>query len=350
MSEAATEWSTRLEIDPTVFLATGAIVTGAVRIGARASVWFHTVIRGDTDRIEIGEESNLQDLTMVHVDHGQPAIVGARVTVGHRAVVHGCEIGDDCLIGMAAIVLSGARVGAGSLVGAGALVREGQVIPPGSLALGAPARILGPVQESHQRAIREGNRHYVALSREYLARGFGQRVPGPAAPLGVEGARPPAMTFLEWGQRLSALAEGPEWAAARLRATGASRWMRRPSPERWSAHDLVAHLIDSDRVVFVPRLERLLRDSNPELPEVDLPALRAAAGVPDVSAEAQIEAWRALRLQALARLTPLGPAEWARRGVHARRGPYSVADAVRSWAEHEASHRRQIDLALADRG
>src|SRR5262249_10023400 len=159
----------------------------------------------------------IQDLTVVHVDHGQPAIVGARVTVGHRAVIHGCVIENDCLIGMGAIVLSGARVGAGSLVGAGALVREGQGIPPGTLAIGAPARILGPVQASHTNAIRDGNRHYVGLSREYLARGFGQPVPSPGAALGVEGAASAPMAFLEWSQRLSTLAEGPKWAAERFR-------------------------------------------------------------------------------------------------------------------------------------
>lgn len=182
---AAARWPfapARLEVHPTAFVAPGAVVVGDVRLGARASVWFNTVLRGDTAPIEVGEDTNLQDLTVVHVDEGMPAVIGARVTVGHRAIVHGCVIGDECLVGMGAIVLSGARVGAGSLIGAGALVREGQQIPPGSLVLGAPARVIGPVQDAHRDAIRRGAAHYVALSRGYLARGIGRPAgPGDAA-------------------------------------------------------------------------------------------------------------------------------------------------------------------------
>ena len=166
------EWPMRLVIDPSAFVAPGAIVVGEVTLGARSSVWFHTVVRGDGPGITVGADTNLQDHTVVHVDEGYPAMVGNRVTVGHRAIVHGCVIEDDCLIGMGAIVLSGAHVGAGSLVGAGALVREGQRIPPGSLVLGAPARVLGPVTDAHREAIRNGAGHYVALSRSYLARGI----------------------------------------------------------------------------------------------------------------------------------------------------------------------------------
>jgi carbonic anhydrase/acetyltransferase-like protein (isoleucine patch superfamily) len=166
-----------LEIDASVFLAPGAIVCGEVRIGAHSSVWFHTVIRGDTDRIEIGAHTNIQDLTMVHVDEGCPAIIGDRVTIGHRAIIHGCVIEDDCLIGMGAIVLSGARIGAGSLIGAGALVRERQVIPPGSLVLGAPGRVTAEVQPTHREAIARGATHYEALARDYRAQGFGQPIP-----------------------------------------------------------------------------------------------------------------------------------------------------------------------------
>jgi carbonic anhydrase/acetyltransferase-like protein (isoleucine patch superfamily) len=167
-------WVARLRIDPSVFLASGAVVVGDVVIGADASIWFNTVVRGDTAPVEIGSGTNLQDLTLVHVDEGQPAVIGARVTVGHRAILHGCRIEDDVLIGMGAIVLSGARVGAGSLVAAGALVREGQTVPPGSLAVGAPARVVGPVSDAHRLAIERGALHYVALSRSYLERGYGQ--------------------------------------------------------------------------------------------------------------------------------------------------------------------------------
>jgi len=178
MSRDPASWVARVRIDPSVFLAAGSVVVGDVTIGAGASVWFNTVVRGDTAPVEIGPGSNLQDLTLVHVDEDEPAIVGARVTVGHRAIIHGCRIEDDVLIGMGAIVLSGARVGAGSLIGAGALVRERQMIPPGSLVLGAPARVVGPVGEAHRAAIARGAEHYLALSRSYLERGYGRPHPG----------------------------------------------------------------------------------------------------------------------------------------------------------------------------
>jgi carbonic anhydrase/acetyltransferase-like protein (isoleucine patch superfamily) len=182
-----TDWPARLLIDPSAFIAPGAVVVGEVTLGARASVWFQTVVRGDTAPITVGEDSNLQDGTVVHVDEGRPAIVGARVTVGHRAIVHGCVIEDECLIGMGAIVLSGARVGRGSLVGAGALVREGQTIAPGSLVVGSPARVVGPVTDAHRQAILGGAAHYVALSRTYLARGFARPHPPATRDTGTVG-------------------------------------------------------------------------------------------------------------------------------------------------------------------
>lgn len=179
MSREPGAWVSRVRIDPGVFLAEGAIVVGDVSIGPGSSVWFHTVVRGDTAPITIGAGTNLQDLTMVHVDEDEPAVVGARVTVGHRAIIHGCRIEDDVLIGMGAIVLSGARIGAGSLIGAGALVRERQVIPPGSLVLGAPARVVGAVTAAHRAAIARGAAHYQALAKSYIERGYGR--PYPAA-------------------------------------------------------------------------------------------------------------------------------------------------------------------------
>jgi len=174
MSREPGAWESRVRIDASVFLAEGAVVVGEVTIGPGASVWFNTVVRGDTAPVTIGAGTNLQDLTMVHVDEGEPAVVGARVTVGHRAIIHGCRIEDDVLVGMGAIVLSGARIGTGSLIGAGALVREGQVIPPGSLVLGAPARVVGPVTAAHRAAIERGAAHYQALARSYLERGYGR--------------------------------------------------------------------------------------------------------------------------------------------------------------------------------
>jgi carbonic anhydrase/acetyltransferase-like protein (isoleucine patch superfamily) len=166
-------------LHPSVFLAAGAVVVGDVRIGARSSVWFNTVLRGDTDGIEVGEDSNLQDLTLVHVDEGSPARIGNRVTVGHRVILHGCTIEDDCLVGMGAIVLSRAVVGAGSLIGAGALVLEGQQIPAGSVVLGAPAKVVGPVKPEHREAIARGTEHYVELARSHAAGRFPAAARGP---------------------------------------------------------------------------------------------------------------------------------------------------------------------------
>ena len=127
-------------IDPSAFIAPGAVVLGDVYIGKDASVWYNTVIRGDTERIEVGEGTNIQDLSMVHADPGVPCVVGRRVTVGHRAILHGCIVEDDCLIGMGAILLNGVRVGAGSVIGAGAVLVEGTEVPPGSWCWACPAR------------------------------------------------------------------------------------------------------------------------------------------------------------------------------------------------------------------
>ena len=132
-------------IDPTAFIAPGAIVLGDVWLGAESSVWYNAVIRGDVDRIAIGEQTNIQDLTMIHADPGIPCTVGNRVTVGHRVILHGCTIEDDCLIGMGAILLNGVRVGRGSIVGAGALLLENMEVAPGSLVVGVPARVVRPL-------------------------------------------------------------------------------------------------------------------------------------------------------------------------------------------------------------
>ena len=129
-------------IDPTAFIAQGAIVLGDVHLGKNASVWYNTVIRGDTAPILIGEETNIQDLSMIHTDPGLPCLVGNRVTVGHRAILHGCTVEDDCLIGMGAVLLNNVRVGHGSVIGAGALLLEGTDVPPGSLVVGFPGKVV----------------------------------------------------------------------------------------------------------------------------------------------------------------------------------------------------------------
>ena len=120
-----------IHIHPTAFIAPGAVVLGDVTLGPRASVWYTAVLRGDSAPIVVGEASNVQDGTVIHVDAGVPATVGARVGIGHRVVVHGCTIEDECLIGMGSVLLHGAHIGTGSVVGAGAAVPEGLRSPPG---------------------------------------------------------------------------------------------------------------------------------------------------------------------------------------------------------------------------
>jgi carbonic anhydrase/acetyltransferase-like protein (isoleucine patch superfamily) len=129
------------QLDAESWVAPNATVIGQVTLGARASVWYGATLRAEFEPIEIGAGSNLQDGVTVHVDPGFPATIGAGVSVGHNAVLHGCTIEDGCLIGMGAVVLNGAHVGRGSLVAAGAVVAQGAVIPPGSLVAGVPAKV-----------------------------------------------------------------------------------------------------------------------------------------------------------------------------------------------------------------
>jgi carbonic anhydrase/acetyltransferase-like protein (isoleucine patch superfamily) len=147
-------------------------VLGDVTLGPRASVWYTTVLRGDMDRIVVGEASNLQDGTIVHVDAGRPALIGARVGVGHRAILHGCTVEDECLIGMGSVVLNGAVIGSGSVVAAGAVVREGMAVPPGSLVMGVPGRVVRPVDEVLRTRIRETWQHYVTEAERHRAGRF----------------------------------------------------------------------------------------------------------------------------------------------------------------------------------
>src|SRR5579872_3923265 len=128
------------QVAATAYVDPAANVIGEVTIGARSSVWPATVLRGDIATITVGEETNIQDASVVHTDDGFPAVIGNRVTVGHAAVIHGCILEDDCLIGIGSIVLTGARVGRGAVVAAGALVPEGMQVPEGTLVMGTPAK------------------------------------------------------------------------------------------------------------------------------------------------------------------------------------------------------------------
>ena len=157
----------RPQIDPSVYIAEGARVIGDVVLGPGASVWFNAVLRGDTERILIGEGTNIQDGAVVHADPGYPCVVGARVVAGHGAILHGCQVGDDCLIGMGAIVLNGARLGPGCIVAAGALIPEGREIPERSLIMGVPARVVRAVTEGELAEIRAAAERYRQRAETY---------------------------------------------------------------------------------------------------------------------------------------------------------------------------------------
>lgn len=161
-----------MSVDPTAFIHPLAFVCGDVSLGARASVWPGAVLRADNDAIVVGDESNLQDGVIVHVDPGLPCRIGARVAVGHRAIVHGATVEDDCLVGMGAILLNRAHVGTGSIIGAGAVVREGMVVPPNSLVLGVPGRVVRDTTEEERGRIRRTVEAYVALQRRHAAGEF----------------------------------------------------------------------------------------------------------------------------------------------------------------------------------
>jgi carbonic anhydrase/acetyltransferase-like protein (isoleucine patch superfamily) len=164
--------SRRPQIAEDTFIAPAAVVVGRVRIGARSSVWYGSVLRGDDEELVIGEDSGVQDLSMIHADPGYPAVLGDRVTVGHWPIVHGARVEDDVLIGMGAILLNGAKVGSGSVIAAGAVVTSGAEIPPASLAAGIPAKVLRPVRESDTEMVGHAFESYVRKSgvhREVVA-------------------------------------------------------------------------------------------------------------------------------------------------------------------------------------
>ena len=154
------------QLHPSAFVAPSADLIGHVTLGAHSSVWFGAVLRGDTEAITVGEGSNVQDGAVLHADPGFPCTLEAGVTVGHRAVVHGATCAAGSLVGMGAIMLNGSRLGAGAVLGAGALLPEGREVPDGMLAVGIPARVVGPVGA----AGRVGNAaHYVRNAERYRA-------------------------------------------------------------------------------------------------------------------------------------------------------------------------------------
>jgi carbonic anhydrase/acetyltransferase-like protein (isoleucine patch superfamily) len=145
-----------------------AVIIGNVVLGDRVSVWPLVVIRGDNDQITIGDDSNVQDGTVIHADPGLPTHIGKRVAIGHRAIVHGSTIEDNCLIGMGAILLNGVHVGTGSIVGAGAVCREGMRIPPNSLVLGVPGRITRETTDAERERIAMTVNAYLELGKTLI--------------------------------------------------------------------------------------------------------------------------------------------------------------------------------------
>lgn len=151
----------QVQLPENYFIADNAVVIGNVAIGNNASIWFNVVIRGDSELIDIGAESNIQDGSVLHTDPGYPMKLGTGVTVGHKAMLHGCIIGDYSLIGINAVVLNGAKIGHHCLIGAHALVKENMVIPDGSLVVGAPAKIKRELSTRLQSALESTAQHYV---------------------------------------------------------------------------------------------------------------------------------------------------------------------------------------------
>ena len=149
------------------YIDVAATVIGDVHIGEHSSVWPSASLRGDIEEIRVGAETNLQEGAIVHTDHGFPAHIGDRVSVGHGAVLHGCTIEDDTLIGIGAIILNGARIGKGAVVAAGALVPEGTQVPPDTLVMGSPAKPRRAVTEEERVRFRKGVAGYVERARTY---------------------------------------------------------------------------------------------------------------------------------------------------------------------------------------
>jgi carbonic anhydrase/acetyltransferase-like protein (isoleucine patch superfamily) len=154
-------------IHPTAWVHETAVIIGNVTLEADVSVWPGAVLRGDRDAIRVGAGSNVQDGAVLHCDPGQPCIVGARVTIGHRAVVHGCTVEDGALIGIGAVVLNGAVVGAGTLVAAGAVVGEGKVLPSEALVVGVPAKVLRALTPEQRERVAANWQTYVGLKERY---------------------------------------------------------------------------------------------------------------------------------------------------------------------------------------
>lgn len=157
-------------VNKSLFIAPSADLIGKITLFEGSSIWYQTVLRADLNFISIGADSNVQDGTVIHLANDYPAIVGARVTIGHRAVVHACQIADEVLVGMGAIILDGAEIGGGCIIGAGALIPKNMVVPPNSLVLGLPARVVRPLTAEERASIPALAAKYREVARVYAER------------------------------------------------------------------------------------------------------------------------------------------------------------------------------------
>lgn len=155
------------KIDESAFIAESADIVGKVNIEKNANIWYGTVLRADDNYITVGENTNIQDGSVVHISEGYPTIIGKNVTIGHKSIIHGCEIGDNTLIGMGSIVLDGAKVGEFTLLGAGSLVPPGKEIPSGVLAMGSPAKVIRELSEEEKENLTKSAIKYVKLANNH---------------------------------------------------------------------------------------------------------------------------------------------------------------------------------------
>ena len=155
------------EVHPEAWVAPNASLIGKIKLEKNSSIWFNAVLRGDIELITIGENSNIQDGSVLHTDPGYPLTVGKRVTVGHMVMLHGCQISDDSLIGIGSIILNNAKIGKNCIIGANSLITENKVIPDNSLVVGSPGRVLRKVTDEEIKAVLENGKHYVDFSKKY---------------------------------------------------------------------------------------------------------------------------------------------------------------------------------------
>ncbi|MFJ4373063.1 gamma carbonic anhydrase family protein [Pseudomonas japonica] len=157
----------RVETHPQSWVAPNATLIGKVRLQAGANVWFNAVLRGDNELIDIGENSNVQDGTVMHTDMGSPLTIGKGVTIGHNAMLHGCTVDDYSLIGINAVILNGAKIGKHCIIGANALIPEGKEIPDGSLVMGSPGKVVRELSDAQKKLLEASAAHYVHNAQRY---------------------------------------------------------------------------------------------------------------------------------------------------------------------------------------